>query len=433
MLGLEGMAAHDETTRGYRRYLLLMLAAIFAFNNVDRLAVGVVLQAIKLDLHLTDTELGFLTGIAFALFYAVMGIPIARWADRSNRVMIIAITTVLWSAAVMACGLAANFAQLLLIRIAVAVGEAGCLPTSLSLISDHFSRAERPRAIAFYLQGGSLSLFMGYFAAGWLNQLYGWRMTFVWLGLPGLCLALIVWFTLREPREAQGAKEVGGRAGQVEQAPASLRSVCALLWSSRTFRHLLLFYLVMTFFNIGIVQWQPAFLVRSFHLRTGELGTWSALVCGTGMIVGLYLGGEWASRRAAGNERLQLRMMALAWCTVGMASSFIYLAPNQYWAFLFMGVWNVVGTTTSGPLNATIQTLVPERMRATAMTLVMLFANLIGVGLGPLAVGAVSDWLQPLVGVESLRYALLAFSPGYLWGAWHLWRASRSVEAELVG
>lgn len=440
----EGATAAHERGRAYRRYLLLTLAAIFAFNNVDRLALGIVLQDIKLDLNLTDTQLGFLTGIAFALFYSIMGIPIARWADRSNRVMIIAITTALWSAAVAACGLAVNFIQLLAIRVGVAVGEAGCLPSGLSLISDHFSRAERPRAISLFLQGGSFSLVLGYFVAGWLNQLYGWRATFVWMGLPGLILALIAWLTLKEPRRMQAAARSKGESlpavsllshgneSSNAAPPPDFGSVCRLLWKNRTFRHLLFFYLVMTFFNIGIVQWQPAFLIRSFHLTTGELGSWSALVCGAGMMLGLYLGGEWASRRAAGNERLQLRMMALAWCSVGITSSLIYVSPNRYWAFAFMGIWNIVGTTTSGPLNATIQTLVPERMRATAMTLVMLFANLFGVGLGPLAVGALSDLLRPLAQAESLRYALLVLSPGYLWGAWHLWRASKTVSTDLA-
>jgi len=187
----------------YRRYLLAVLLLIQAFNAVDGLTLGIVLQNIKLDLHLTDTQLGFLSGIAFALFYGVMGIPIARWADRGNRITIIATTTALWSVAVSLCGVAANFTQLLLIRVFVAVGEAGCIPPAQSLIADYFPRAERPRAIGIYMLGGSVSVVIGYTLAGWLNQLYGWRATFIMIGLPGVALAALARFTLREPRIAR--------------------------------------------------------------------------------------------------------------------------------------------------------------------------------------------------------------------------------------
>src|SRR5687768_16882052 len=186
-------------SRGYKVYLLVLLLVICAFNYIDRLALGLVLQDIKVDLSLTDTQLGLLSGIAFALFYSIMGIPIARWADRGNRVAIITFTTALWSAAVALCGVASNFVQLLLIRIGVAVGEAGCTPPAHSLIADYFTRAERPRAVAIYMLGGQLSV-VGYLWAGWLNELYGWRVTFMLLGLPGLGLAALAWLTLREPR-----------------------------------------------------------------------------------------------------------------------------------------------------------------------------------------------------------------------------------------
>src|SRR5579864_8398962 len=168
----------------YKNYLLVLLMAILVFNFVDRLALGVVLQDIGADLHLTDTQLGLMSGIAFAIFYSVMGVPIARWADRGNRVTIIWLTTAL-------CGLAGTFVQLLLIRIVVGVGEAGCAPAGHSLIAEHFTRAERPQATAIFALGAPLSIVIGYFMTGWLNQLYGWRVTFIFLGLPGLALAAL--------------------------------------------------------------------------------------------------------------------------------------------------------------------------------------------------------------------------------------------------
>jgi MFS family permease len=185
----------------YRRYLLGVLLVIFAFNAVDRQALGLFMQDIKIDLGLSDTQLGLLTGIAFALFYSIMGIPLARWADRGNRVLIIALTTALWSAAVFLCGFAGSFVQLFLIRIGAAVGEAGCIPPAHSLLADYFDRAERPRAVAIYMLGVPLSALVGSFLAGWLNELYGWRFAFKVLGLPGLALAALAWLSLREPRQ----------------------------------------------------------------------------------------------------------------------------------------------------------------------------------------------------------------------------------------
>ena len=408
----------------YRHYMVTVLLVILAFNYVDRLALGLMLQDIKADLDLSDTQLGVLSGLAFALFYSIMGIPIARWADRGNRVTIISLTTALWSAAVALCGAAGSFVQLLLIRIGVAVGEAGCVPPAHSLIADHFSRAERPRAVGRYMLGAPLSVVIGYFLAGWLNELYGWRMTFVLLGLPGVALAAIAMLTLKEPRRAAAAA-IGHK-----HAPATLKAVLVALWASVTFRHLLFCFSIVALFD-GILQWKPAFFVRSFGLETGELGTWFTVIYGLGGVLGTYLGGEWASRRAANNEPLQLNAMAIAYCGFALVSAGIFLSPNQYVAFGLTAVSVVLGASTAGPLFATIQTLVPEGMRATSIAAIYLVANLIGMGLGPLAAGAISDALRPVAGEESLRYALLALSPGYVWSAWHLWRASKTVTADL--
>jgi MFS transporter, Spinster family, sphingosine-1-phosphate transporter len=429
------------TESRYKQYLLAVLLVVLASNYVDRLALGLLLQDIKVDLSLSDTQLGLLSGIAFALFYSVMGIPIARWADRGNRVTIIAITTALWSVAVALCGVAGGFLQLLLIRIGVAVGEAGCIPPAHSLIADYFTRAERPRAVSRYMLGVPLSLLIGYFLAGWLNELYGWRATFVLLGLPGLALATLVWFTLKEPRFDMASKNAAARFAafpppQPTSAASSvvqpnLKEVCMTLWASTAFRHLLFSFAVSSFFTSGISQWKPAFFIRSFGLQTGELGTWLAVIYGLGGLIGTYLGGELAARYAARNERLQLRAMSIAFMGFGAISAGVYLSANQYLALGLMGAAVIGVTMTNGPLFATIQTLVPDRMRAMSVALTYFVANLIGMGLGPLAAGALSDALQPLFGEESLRYALLAMCPGYFGTAWHLWRASTTVTQDL--
>jgi predicted MFS family arabinose efflux permease len=408
----------------YKNYLLLVLLLVLASNSVDRLALGLLLQDIKIDLRLSDTQLGLMSGIAFALFYSLMGIPIARWADRGNRVAIISTTTALWSVAVAACGMAANFVQLLLIRVGVAVGEAGCMPPAHSLIADHFTRAERPRAVSRYKIGPSLSGVVGYFLAGWLNELYGWRLTFVILGLPGLALATVVRLTLREPRHHRNEPSV-------TRAEPRVREVWTVLWSNVTFRHLLVGFSVVSFFAYGIVKWKPAFFIRSYGLQTGEVGTWFTVIVGLGGILGTYCGGELAARFATHNERLQLRAMAVAYCCFGFLSALMYLSPNHYGAFAFMAIATLGGAAANGPLFATLQTLVPPEMRAMAVATVYLFANLIGLGLGPLAVGIISDALRPWLEGESLRYALLLMCPGYVWGAWHVWRASRTITQQI--
>lgn len=416
-----------------RGTLLTILMLILTFNQVDRIALGLVLENIKSDLQLTDTELGVLTGIAFAFFYAAMGIPIARWADRGNRVSIITITTAVWSVAVALCAAATNFPQLMAIRVAVAVGEAGCVPPAHSLIADYFSRAERPKAIARYMLGVPLSLAIGYFAAGWLNELYGWRVTFIALGMPGVLLAIVARRCLEEPRlNAPMSGHLHGNAREqgVSVDPPSFSTVFRALAANATFRHLLLCFSLWHLFGYGLQQWMPAFFIRSHGFETGELGTWFALIYGIGSSVGLYVGGEIAVRFAANDERRQLVACAISFLLFPAVMAYAFMTSSPYLAFAALSVASL-GAMAQGPMFATIQSLVPPDMRAMAIALVYLFANLIGMGLGPLAAGALSDALTPWFATESLRYSLLILCPGYFWAAWHLWRASRSVASDL--
>jgi MFS family permease len=418
----------------YRRYLLAVLLALLACNCIDRFALGLVLQDIKADLALSDTQLGLLTGIAFALFYSAMGIPIARWADCGNRVTVISTTAAVWSVAVALCGEARSFVQLLMLRSAVAVGEAGGFIPGSSLLADYFDRAERPRAFAIYGLGGPLSIIIGYSVGGWLNALYGWRLMFVILGTPGLVLAALARFTLREPRPRKAVSEVAAAQTRttVRELKPSLKAVGAALWVNTTYRELLLCLSIMFFFTYGVLQWQPSFFIRSFGMTPRQVGIWFAVIYGIGGGLGTYLGGECASRYAADNERLQLRIVVIAMACCAVLSVSIYLSGNRYFALGLMGFVMFMMTASTGPFYATIQSLVPERMRAVATATQLLFANLIGMGLGPLAVGALSDALRPWAGNESLRYALLILAPGFLWAGWHAWRASNSVARDLT-
>jgi len=420
------------SSRGYKKYLLTLLTTILVFNYVDRLGLGVVLQSIKVDLQLSDTQLGFLSGIAFAFFYAIMGVPIARWADSGNRVLIISLTALLWSISVILCGLTASFVQLLLVRVAVAVGEAGCIPPAFSLLSDFFSRAERPRAAAIYGMGGGISSLFGYFAAGWLNARYGWRLTFVALGAPGLLLAALAWFTLREPRISFSGRECNAGSYLASRDTPALKEVWTKLWSIRTFRHLLASLSALFFFIYGILQWQPSFLIRSYHFTSEQVGVCLSLIYGATGIFGPYVGGALAFRYAATNERRQLKMCAISVSCSAALWALAYACHSRYQTLALIACANFGLGIVNGPMFATIQTLVPEHMRATSFAIVYLSANLVGMGLGPLAAGILSDSLEGPLGTESLRYALLLLSPGFLWVAWHAWQASRTVLDDLA-
>lgn len=416
--------------RAYRNYFLILLMTILAFNNADRLTLGIVLQDVQKDLLLSDTQLGLLTGIAFSLFYAVMGIPIARWADRGNRATIIAVTTLTWSVAVALCGTAKTFLQLILIRIAAAVGEAGCLPPAHSLIADTFPRAERPRAVARYMIGGPVALTIGYFAAGWLNQFLSWRKTFLIVGAPGLLLAILAYLTLKDPRESiksNVAPELTIAAEDDAQTNIPLKEVWRSLWSNAAFRHLVICYSVWAFFGVGILQWQPTFFIRSFGLRTGELGSWFAFIHGVCGGLGIYLGGEWAARYAANNERRQLNACAVAFIFFAFLNAAAYLVPLPLESFGLLALAAFGGNMVQGPFFATVQTLIEPPMRAMSIALMLFFSNLIGNGLGPLAAGVMSDAMRGRMGQDSLRYALVVLCPGYFWAAWHLWRASQAM------
>jgi len=411
-----------------KAYLLAVLMTVLAFNSVDRLALGLVLQDLKRDLSLSDSELGFLGGIAFTLFYSLMGIPIARWADRGNRIIIIAGTTTLWSVMVAMYGLATNFWQLFVLRVGTAVGESGCTPPALSLIADRFGPVERPRAIARYLLGGSLSVVVGYFVAGWLNEYVGWRLTFLLLGLPGIVPAALAIFTLRDPRTSQAPNRA---RTAISRADDSMVGVFKTLWRIPTLRYLLAAFAVSAFFFSGIMQWQPTFFIRTYGFKTGELGTWLSLIYGVGGMLGLYLGGTLASHRFADGERGQLRLLTIIYTVVAAVSPVIYLSANQYMSFGLLALTTIAQATINAPLFAAILALVPERTRATAVSLIYLVANLIGVGLGPWAAGVASDALHAWAGSNSLRYTLLSMCPGYLFVGLMLLKGSSTVTSDL--
>ena len=420
----------------YKHYMLVLLTVIGVFNYLDRNVLGLAMESIKQEFELSDGQLGLMSGFAFALFYAVAGIPIARWADRGNRNHVITLTTALWSVMIAVSGLVGNFYQLLLVRVGVAVGEAGCVPPAQSLISDYFDRAERPRAMSIYWMSSSLSTLVAFIGGGWLLGQVGWRVTFMIIGVTGVLLALLAKFTLREPRLAKGVSANSVAAVEVEAEPevkpASLQHVVKTLWQGRAFRYLVIAFCIGYFFTTGIMVWIPAFFIRTHGMDVSELGVWLGLVVGVGGTVFTYLGGFLATRYAAKKERLQMRGVAIIFVLCFVLFALCYVSSSKFMALVFISI--VLGGVIQlqfAPVYAAIQSLVEEKMRAIALALLLMFGNLIGLGLGPVAVGVLSDFLEPRFGQESLRYALLLFSPGYLWCAYYYWKAGNTIEEEI--
>lgn len=410
----------------YKRYVLSVMTAVYLFNLVDRGLMMLLLQPIKMDLQLSDSQLGFLTGIAFALFYSVLGLPIARWADRGNRVTITALAMGLWALTVMACIFVCNFLQLLCVRIAAAMGEAGCMPPTYSLLGDYFPEpAARSRSMGIYISGGTLSALLSFILGGWLNERYGWRVTFFLMGIPGVLLAILVKWTVAETRMLT-RHETAAR----KSAP-SMIAVLNLLWRQRSCRHLTIALIMLYLVSLGLSPWYAAFMMRTHGMGTAELGLWLGVIVGVGGTVGALAGGFAASHWFAGNEAGQLRMVSLGVASVVPCLLAFLLLPQKYQALTAFVPLAMAFNFFFGPVFALMQRLVPAETRATMLAVVMLLANLIGMGIGPQIVGILSDALTGLYGKDSLRYAMLITSFAGIWAAYHFWVAGRTIKDDL--
>jgi MFS family permease len=414
-------------TEGVRRYALGVLLVVYVFNFIDRQILNILLEDIKTELDLSDTALGFLTGIAFAVFYTFLGIPIARWADRGTRRNIIALGVAIWSAMTALSGAARSFTQLAIARFGVAIGEAGCSPPAHSLISDYFPPERRGRALSIYSLGIPIGSAFGLFFGGWLAEFFGWRMAFLVVGAPGLLLAIVVRWTLREP--PRGHSE----GGVVEGAESeSVASVLRFMAARRSFGHMAFAAALHAFFGYGAGAFLPVFLIRVHGMGQGEVGTWLAAIGLTAGALGTYLGGDLADRLGTRDKRWYLWVPGISTVVAMPFLAVLYLWPDPHMALILYSPAAVMGAMYLGPTFAMTQNLVKLRMRAVASAILLFIINLIGLGLGPQFVGALSDWLKPAHGVESIRYALLyVVLAGSAWSTLHYALASRTVLRDL--
>ncbi|MBM0103410.1 MFS transporter [Steroidobacter sp. S1-65] len=399
------VTSFDSVSRGYRFYVLALLTLVFIINFVDRQVLSVLIEPIKRELQLTDTQLGLLSGLAFALFYVTAGVPVARLADLHSRRKLITVCMIVWSSMTALCGVAANFVHLLLARIGVAIGEAGCVAPSHSLISDYFRPADRPTALSIYSAGASVGIFLGLLGGGWLAELYGWRAALVIIGLPGIAVALIVLLTVREPVRGMSLPEC---AAPATQAPVHFWSDMGKLLRRRTLLFIAVAGGFQSMVTYGVSSWLPAFYMRVHAMSPSQAGATLAVI--TGLIAGLgaIVAGSITSRLSRTERRWLLwvptiatviatPLYALAVLTPSASASLMLLVPAAFTSMMYVG-----------PALAATHGVAGVSLRATGVALTLFVSNLLGIGGGALVVGMVSDAFIAEEPTVSLRYGLLA-------------------------
>lgn len=410
-----------------RRYTLVVLTVVYVFNFVDRQILAILLPSIRDEFLVNDTVLGFLAGTAFAIFYATLGVPIALLADRWNRRNLIAIALTIWSGMTALSGMVANIWQLSLARVGVGIGEAGCSPPAHSMISDLYPPEQRSTAMGFYTLGISTGIMLAYLAGGWVVQNIGWRAAFFIVGVPGLLLAVVVRFTLTEP--TRGASESRHDSGVY---PPVL-TVFRFLLARRSFIHMAVAAGLSAFVGYAVISFFPSFLDRSFDMDRATIGKWLGLILGIAGGVGFFGGGFLADHFGRSKRRNALWLIAAMMLVTGAFDVAVFLAPSAAWTLMIFIVPAATSNIYLAPVLAQTQSLVGLRMRGVASALMLLILNMIGLGLGPLAVGFVSDLLAPQFADESMRYSLLIICAVLLpWAAWHYYLAGKSIDADLA-
>lgn len=424
---LEKRMADEGFTPGYRYYALGLLTVVYIFNFIDRQIVVILQESIKQDLGLMDWQLGMLSGFAFAVFYVTMGVPIARIADRGNRRNVIAFSLALWSAMTAVCGTVSSFWQLLLARIGVGVGEAGCSPPAHSIISDMFPVEQRATALSTYNMGINFGVFIGFLAGGWINEYLGWRLAFLYVGIPGVLFAVWVRMTLKEP--PRGMSEVTPKS---DDAPP-IMDVFKLLWDRVSFRHMAMAAGLHAFVSYGVGGWMAPFLQRVHELGSGETANWLAPVAALPAALGAFLGGYLCDKYGKEDARMYIWIPAGAIILAFPFQIAAYFIPDHGPAMMVYAIPVLLNACYLGPMLAMTHGLVSLRMRAVSSSVLFLVLNFIGLGLGPLFTGILSDVFSVSMGPgEGLRWALVIVTVTNLWAAAHYFRAAKFLREDLA-
>lgn len=406
----------------YSSYVLGVFTLVYCFNYLDRQILAILAEPIKRDLGLQDWQLGFLTGTSFALFYATMGLPIARLADRYNRVNILSIALVVWSSMTALCGVAGNFVQLAAARIMVGVGEAGGSPPAVSILSDYYPEERRATALGIYNLGVPLGTLLGFVVGGWVNELYGWRIAFLTVGIPGILLAIVVKLTIREPE----------RVARTDAAPkhVSLWSAIKVLYANDLYRTTIIATMLYAITVNVFFLWTPANMIRLFGLGTGQVGTIVGIMAGLGGVIGSLGGGYLADRLSKRNRRWLLWIPALSMLAFfPLVTLGVLMADWRAYSLLLAPAF-ILAIAVNASVWTVTQNAVSPEMRATSAAFMLFAVNLIGLGLGPQLAGLVSDLVQPSFGNRSLQVAIPLVT-SFAWiAAYYYFKAAKHIEIQ---
>jgi MFS family permease len=383
--------------------VLGLLLIAYIFNYLDRQILGILAGPIIAELHLTDTQFGVLSGPPFALLYSILGIPFAYFADRTSRSRVIAAALLFWSAFTGLCGVATSFWQLFIFRMGVGIGEAGGVAPSYALIADYFEPRRRARALAVFSLGVPIGLSLGTLLGAYIANAISWRAAFFTMGVAGILLAPILLYVVRDP---------AGR--KTANAAAPIGQVFPLLARKPVFWLLAFAAGSSSLCGYGLAVWTPSVLQRSFGMDLIGRGQFLASVIFLGGCTGVFAGGWLADRLGALDRGWYAKLPAIAWLITAPTFAAGLLAPSLWLAWPLLLIPNALNILWLGPVTTAVQHLVPQRMRATASASFLLINNLIGLGVGPVLIGRLSDALKQTYGVEALRYAAVACTGFYL-------------------
>ncbi len=414
------------TGKSARQYALGILVVVYTFNFIDRQILAILLPAIKAEFLVADWVLGFLAGTAFAIFYATLGMPIALLADRWNRRNLIAISLAIWSAMTALSGMAANIVQLSLARIGVGIGEAGCSPPAHSMISDYYPPEQRATAMGVFTVGISAGIMIAYLGGGWIAENMGWRPALLIVGLPGLILALIVRFTVKEPPRglSDARPDSDDRYG--------VMAVVRFLYRRKSFMHMSVGAALASFNAYAVLTFFPSFLIRSHGMNVQEIGMYLGLIIGISSAIGFVGGGYLADKVGAINKKYSLWIISASAMFAWLFVFPLYLLDNKSWVLIIFFIASVPTNVYLATTFAQTQGLVRLRMRAVASAFLLFIINIVGLGLGPQFAGILSDLLSSSFGADSMRYSLLAI--GIVMGPWvaiHYYLAGLHIERDL--
>ena len=425
------MARQNAGEPGYYRWFALgVLFLVAVFNYVDRSILAILQVPVKAELGLSDTQLGALTGLAFALLYTTLALPIARLADKTVRTRLLSVALAIWSSMTALTGFANGFVTLVICRMGVALGEAGCVPATHSLISDYFQRNQRATALALWGLSMPIGMMLGLGTGGWLVTHVTWRQAFILIGLLGVVFAPIVYLILREPpRGRYDPKQLLSQ----NAASESFTQQVLILWRLKAFRYAALGGAMIAYVQHSVINWNAPFYDRVYNVPLAEASYYLALIMGIGGGLGTFLGGVLADTLGKREVRWYLMVPALACLATLPAALIQYFAPSVQLSYVAGFFATLFAHVYLAPLVATSQTLVSPTMRAFTSAMLVLTVNLLGMGLGPLMTGAISDILISAGVQNSLKYAISISVLFCLPAAYFFWRASTHVIREIQG